>query len=348
MRDAISLMDQLLSYGGDVITEQQVQAVRGAISGQAISQMVDFLAAGDVASGLGLINGMAEEGIDLRQLALQLVAYLRTVLVSRVGGQQARAILVDLSDAQLAAVQAQAKLVDPVALTGAVRLLNQASQEMREAAQPQLTLELAWLDAAARVAAPADVQPAPVSSQPAQPAAWQSRPLPSSAPAASPPAASAPAVSPSHARPAGPQATTPVPDQQVVDLLRSQWTALLQAAEEARGASLRGALRTLRNVVALGDDIYFAFEHDLSRQVVERPNNKTVVENLISQLLGRRVHIHCQVGSQVTGIAAAARPERVERNERGGEAAPAAADDLTTDPVVRHAQQALGAVASKL
>lgn len=348
MRDAISLMDQLLSYGGDVITEQQVQAVRGAISGQAISQMVDFLAAGDVASGLGLINRMAEEGIDLRQLALQLVAYLRTVLVSRVGGQQTRAILVDLSDAQLAAVQAQAKLVDAAALTGAVRLLNQASQEMRDAAQPQLTLELAWLDAAARVAAPADVQPAPVSGQPAQPATWQSRPLPSSAPAASQPAASAPAVSPSDARPAGQQATTPVPDQQVVDLLRSQWTTLLQAAEEARGASLRGALRTLRNVVALGDDIYFAFEHDLSRQVVERPNNKTVVENLISQLLGRRVHIHCQVGSQVTGIAAAARPERVERNERAGEASPAAADDLTTDPVVRHAQQALGAVASKL
>lgn len=348
MRDAISLMDQLLSYGGDVITEQQVQAVRGAISGQAISQMVDFLAAGDVASGLGLINRMAEEGIDLRQLALQLVAYLRTVLVSRVGGQQARAILVDLSDAQLAAVQAQAKLVDAAALTGAVRLLNQASQEMRDAAQPQLTLELAWLDAAARVAAPADVPPAPVSGQPAQPATWQSRPLPSSAPAASQPAASAPAVSPSHARPAGQQATTPVPDQQVVDLLRSQWTTLLQAAEEARGASLRGALRTLRNVVALGDDIYFAFEHDLSRQVVERPNNKTVVENLISQLLGRRVHIHCQVGSQVTGIAAAARPERVERNERAGEASPAAADDLTTDPVVRHAQQALGAVASRL
>jgi DNA polymerase III subunit gamma/tau len=107
MRDAISLMDQLLSYGGEVITEQQVQAIRGTISGQAISQLVDFLAAGDAASGLGLINQMAEEGIDLRQLALQLVAYLRTVLVSRVGGQQAQAILVDLSEAQLAAVQAR-------------------------------------------------------------------------------------------------------------------------------------------------------------------------------------------------------------------------------------------------
>jgi len=349
MRDAISLMDQLLSYGGDVITEQQVQAVRGTISGQAISQMVDFMAAGDAASGLGLINQMAEEGIDLRQLALQLVAYLRTVLVSRVGGQQAGAILVDLSETQLAAVQAQAKQVDAAGLTGAVRLLNQASQEMRDAAQPQLTLELAWLDAVARVTAPASpaaVLPASPSGQPVQPAVWQSQPAPPPAPVASRPA---PAASPAgDSKPMTPRAATAVPDQQVVDLLRSQWTALLQAAEEARGASLRGALRTLRNVVAQGDDIYFAFEHDLSRQVVERPNNKTVVENLISQLLGRPVHIHCQVGSQVTGIASAARPERAERNEPAGEAPAAATDDLTTDPVVRHAQQTLGAVASKL
>ena len=349
MRDAISLMDQLLSYGGDVITEQQVQAVRGTISGQAISQMVDFMAAGDAASGLGLINQMAEEGIDLRQLALQLVAYLRAVLVSRVGGQQAGAILVDLSETQLAAVQAQAKQVDAAGLTGAVRLLNQASQEMRDAAQPQLTLELAWLDAVARVTAPASpaaALSASPSGQPVQPAAWQSQPAPPPAPVASRPA---PAASPAgDSKPMTPRAATAVPDQQVVDLLRSQWTALLQAAEEARGASLRGALRTLRNVVAQGDDIYFAFEHDLSRQVVERPNNKTVVENLISQLLGRPVHIHCQVGSQVTGIASAARPERAERNEPAGEAPAAATDDLTTDPVVRHAQQTLGAVASKL
>ncbi len=348
MRDAISLMDQLLSYGGDVLTEQQVQAVRGTISGQAISQLVDYLAAGDAAGGLGLINQMAEKGIDLRQLALQLVAYLRTVLVSRVGGQQAKAILVDLSETQLAAVQAQAQQMDAAALTAAVRLLNQASQEMRDAAQPQLALELAWLDAVARVAAPATpalVQPMPAGAEPAQAAAWQSQPLPSAQPAGSQPSAA-------HTQPAGDskpavqRAAAPVPDQQVVDLLRAQWTALLQAAEEARGAQLRGALRTLRNVVAQGDDIYFAFEHELSKQVVERAPNKAVVEGLIGQLLGRKVHVHCQVGAQVTGVAVAARPERVTRAPV--EPAPPVEDDLAADPVVRHAQQTLGAVASKL
>ena len=348
MRDAISLMDQLLSYGGDVITEQQVQAVRGTISGQAISQLVDFLAAGDAASGLGLINQMAEEGIDLRQLALQLVAYLRTVLVSRVGGQQARAILVDLSETQLAAVQAQGQQLEPEALTAAVRLLNQASYEMRDAAQPQLALELAWLDAVARAAAPARavaVAAASAGTQPAQTATWQSESASSARPtASSPPAAQPQAASAGAGKPAVPQAAVAVPDQQVVDLLRSQWTSLLQAAEETRGPALRAALRTLRNVVAVGDDIYFAFEHDFAKQRVERAEDKRFVEDSISRLLGRAIQVHCQVGTQVTGVAtASARAERV-----AVEPTKTPADDLATDPVVRHAQQNLGAIANKL
>lgn len=356
MRDAISLTDQLLSYGSDVITEQQVQAVRGTISGQAISQLVDHLAAGDAASGLGLINQMSEEGIDLRQLALQLVAYLRTVLVSRVGGQQARAILVDLSEAQLAAVQAQASQIDAAALTAAVRMLNQASQEMRDAAQPQLVLELAWLGAVARVAAPtsqgagASAPALPSNGESAKTTPWQSQPRP--APVATPPRSSQPKATPAQpvssgaAQPVPASAPVSVPDQQVVDLLRAHWSSLLQSAEEARGAALRAALRTLRNVVAVGDDIYFAFEHEFAKQRVERPEDKKVVEDLIARLVGRPVHVHCQVGTQVTGVVAPARSEHGART--ADESPPAAADDLAADPVVRHAQQVLGAVPSKL
>jgi DNA polymerase III gamma/tau subunit len=231
--------------------------------------------------------------------------------------------------------------VDAAALTAAVRLLNQASQEMRDAAQPQLALELAWLEAVARIAAPA------VTDRPAQAATWQGQPARAAQPGSSQPAASrAQSASLGDSKPALATAPAPVSDQQVVDLLRSHWTSLLQAAEEARGASLRGALRTLRHVVAVGDDIYFAFEHDLSRQVVDRPNNKAVVENLIGQLLGRKVQVHCQVGTQVTGVVTSSRANLIERV--AVEPPPAAADDLTSDPVVRHAQQALGAVASKL
>jgi DNA polymerase III subunit gamma/tau len=363
MRDAISLMDQLLSYGGDVITESQVQAVRGTISGQAIVALADFLVAGDAASGLALINQMASEGIDLRQLAIQLVAHLRSVLLCRVGGKEARAILTDLSEEQLAIVQSQAEHLDVLVVTGAVRLLNQAGMDMRDAAFPQLVLELAWLDSVHQGLLPGSHLPftVPASSAPAaMPLASQLPDWPQPATVASPVAAAqggaqaAKLPEATRQEPTGesaklPLATGPVPETQVVEILRANWTTLLQAAEAARGASLRGALKTLRNVVAVGDDIYFAFEHDFAKTMVERPANRATVQDLIAKLLGRPVRIHCQVGTQVTGVApvatAAAKDKSPVASKAAREPAP---EDLDDDPVVQHAKHHLGAVPSKL
>ncbi len=363
MRDAISLMDQLLSYGGDVITESQVQAVRGTISGQAIVTLADFLVAGDAASGLALINQMASEGIDLRQLAIQLVAHLRSVLLCRVGGKEARGILTDLSEEQLAIVQSQAELLDVVVVTGAVQFLNQAGMDIRDAAFPQLVLELAWLNSVHQGLLLGSQLPStvPVSSAAAGvPLASQSPDWPQSAAMASPvdgaqggvPAAKLPETT--RQEPAGestklPLATGPVPETQVVEILRANWTTLLQAAEAARGASLRGALKTLRNVVAVGDDIYFAFEHDFAKTMVERPANRATVQDLIARLLGRPVRIHCQVGTQVTGVAPVATAATKDKSPVASKVVrEPIPEDLDDDPVVQHAKHHLGAVPSKL
>ncbi|MER2598919.1 MAG: DNA polymerase III subunit gamma/tau [Caldilineales bacterium] len=341
MRDAISLADQLLSYGGDVITEAQVQAVRGAISGEAINALADFLLQGAAADGLGLLNHLAEDGADLRQLALQLVAHLRSVLVCSVGGQQARALLPDLSETAWQSVQSQAARTRAEALTPALRQLNDAVHAMRDALQPQLVFELAWLDAVARLAAP---QP--------QPGAFPtvSGPVMATTGAVLPaqPAASKPDPAPSAQAGTLPAAAQPVPDEQVVELLRARWPALLQEAEQLRGAQLRAALRTLRNVVARNDDIYFAFEHDLSRQVVERPDNKAVVQDLLRRLLGRAVRLHTQVGAQVTGVAQVAPAEHPPKAVQAAQPTPSSSTDLAGDPLVEHAQRTLGAVPGTL
>ena len=343
MRDAISLTDQLLSYGDAVITEEQVRAVRGTISSIAIAALVDELVAGDASGGLATINQMVAEGIDLRQLALQLVAHLRAVLLCQVNAEQARELLTDLSDEQLAVAQAQAVESSRDATMQALKLFNQASLDIRTATQPQLVLEMAWLDALeppvetpvapaavyAPAAAPADVKISSSMSPAAEPRVKEF---------ASTSNASAPAGGQPLPRPA-----EPVPDNEVVEVLRANWTTLLQAAETAQGPQLRGALRTLRNVVASGNDIHFAFARDFAKNVVEKPANRQCIEDLIGQLLGRRVHVHCQVGAQVTGVTEQ-QPAPAVRSaaEKPTEA------DLEQDPVALHAQHELGAVASKI
>lgn len=353
MRDAISLMDQLLSYGSELITEAQVRSVRGTISGQAIADFVQALSDGNAAQGLVLINQLAAEGVDLRQLALQLVAYLRSVLVACVATQQVAEILVDLSPEHLALVKMQSAGFGSSALSSSIRVLNQAASEMRDAAQPQLTLELAWLEALEPI-----IQATTPAGQETVDAAQQARggwgdssrigshvvPPPSiqqlspGADAAKPSAAPVPKGSPETS--ILPRPVTPIPDEQVVEALRANWTALLQAAENARGGSLRGALRTLRNVVASGSDVYFAFENEFSRSTVDRPANKLALQDLIGQLLGRPVNLHCQVGT--AGVAGEPARKRVGDPPIAEDSSPVA--DITDDPVVEHALHNLGAV----
>ncbi|MEA3337774.1 MAG: DNA polymerase III subunit gamma/tau [Chloroflexota bacterium] len=344
MRDAISLIDQLLSYGGEVITEAQVQAVRGTISGQAIAEIVDYMVARDAGGGLALVNQMANEGIDLRQLALQLVAHLRSVLLVRVGGEGARDILSDLSEQQLAVVQTQADELEAGTVSRAIRAINQASREMRDSPYPQLVLELAWLEVvepsmgaalaptgSLSVAAPPPISRAAATERVSVPKTFGREQSPSERREAS-------------AGPPLPKADAPVPEEDIVETLRANWTPLLFAAEEKSGASLRGALRTLRNVVAQGDDVYFAFEHEFAKTVVERPANKAFLQEMLGQILGKMVRLHCQVGTQVTGVSEPVhRPAPTPAVPQGPEE-----QDLSDDPVAEHARENLGAVTSKI
>ena len=69
MRDAISLLDQMLSYGSATVTLAQVQSVLGAVNAQAVADLVDVLAAKNLAAGLSLIHDLVTGGASLNEFA---------------------------------------------------------------------------------------------------------------------------------------------------------------------------------------------------------------------------------------------------------------------------------------
>ena len=67
MRDALSVLDQLMAYGSDTITLEQVRGLIGATEAQEVAALVDALIGGDLAGALRAIAGVAAQGADLRQ-----------------------------------------------------------------------------------------------------------------------------------------------------------------------------------------------------------------------------------------------------------------------------------------
>jgi DNA polymerase-3 subunit gamma/tau len=83
MRDAQSMLDQLVAFCGDHITEANVLDVFGFTSREKVAQLATALLARDTPAALSLIQKEAESGRELSQLLGELVGTLRALLVAK-------------------------------------------------------------------------------------------------------------------------------------------------------------------------------------------------------------------------------------------------------------------------
>ncbi|MGB9888922.1 MAG: DNA polymerase III subunit gamma/tau, partial [Anaerolineae bacterium] len=144
MRDAESLLDQLAAYTDRVITVEAVRTALGTGDEGAVLALADALAARDGARGLAVINEAADRGADPRQFARQVTDHLRALMLIRLGAP----VPLYIPDSLRPTVQSQAARFTPRQLARAVRLFGQAASDARAAWQPQLPLELAFMEAA--------------------------------------------------------------------------------------------------------------------------------------------------------------------------------------------------------
>jgi len=83
MRDAQSMLDQLVSFCGDTINESNVLDVFGFTSREKVAALTQNLLARDNPAALSLIQKEAESGRELSQLLGELIGCLRALLVAK-------------------------------------------------------------------------------------------------------------------------------------------------------------------------------------------------------------------------------------------------------------------------
>src|SRR4030067_614424 len=138
LRDAISLLDQLASTGEDV-TVQRAETVLGTATGETVRQVVEAIRDGRLDRGLTALNQSLDGGADPRQLARQIVDFLRNLLLMKMGNEA----LVDASPEMRREMVALAAALMPDALLTGIRALRRAATEGRAGWQPGPALELA-------------------------------------------------------------------------------------------------------------------------------------------------------------------------------------------------------------
>ena len=84
LRDAESILDQIIAYSGSHISERDVTDVIGVVERQLVHDIVAAAVARDARKGLTAIEATLEQGYDAYQVYKALVSFLRDMLLIRV------------------------------------------------------------------------------------------------------------------------------------------------------------------------------------------------------------------------------------------------------------------------
>jgi DNA polymerase-3 subunit gamma/tau len=145
-RDGLGTLDQLVAFGGETVTTDEVVEMLGAADADLLFDTTDALAEGDARAALESVERLARSGRDPGQFARDLIAHLRQLLVARATGEVPDSFTVTV--AQPERLAGQAKAIDDAKLMGAIDALSGAVAGMREGDDPRLTLEVALLKVA--------------------------------------------------------------------------------------------------------------------------------------------------------------------------------------------------------
>ncbi|MEP7200570.1 MAG: DNA polymerase III subunit gamma/tau [Chloroflexota bacterium] len=147
MRDGISLLDQMIAYGDGAVTLKQAQTILGSVASQAVGQLASQIIARDVGGGLNLINDAIANGADPRQFVREVLEYLRGLLLLR-GSPDGG--LLNLPAETVAEMKAQTMTLPTAELLFVIKSFSQAVNQLRNAPQPQLPIEVAFVESALR------------------------------------------------------------------------------------------------------------------------------------------------------------------------------------------------------
>lgn len=204
MRDALGVLEQLISFSSGTITLEQVQQLLGMSSEAEIAALIEALLQANLSDALRAVNSVAEQGVDMRQFTRDLVERLRALLLLVATGNRA---LADASEDELVVLERWAQQACVGMLKHWVHIFSTLDYQLRTSPYGHLPLELAVVEALLEPepAAPPQ-QTRPTASQAAAPA---TRPAPHSSPQPTKPAK--PAKPPHPTKPANPPVAEPEP-----------------------------------------------------------------------------------------------------------------------------------------
>ena len=298
LRDAVSMLDQLVSTGRPVSLED-AQSILGTAAGEAVRHLVTAWVEGEATRGLQILNEALDAGADPRQFARQVVDLLRAMLMIRVGN----ADLVEAGVVDGEELKRQAEKTGMARLLAGLEAFSKAAREGRANWQPGLPMELAFLESlteTGRASAPGG-EPTEASAGGAAENAGPARKMrePDPTPLHD---------SGSEEKRARPQRANAAEGFQA---LLDRWEDIL-AAVYSRDPRAQALLRSGQPLDLQKGQLVIGFASDILREKMEKGDNLALAGQALEEVLGEPMTVRCVLEGAWQGGKKQAAPPVVE------------------------------------
>jgi DNA polymerase-3 subunit gamma/tau len=285
MRDALSLLDQCIAFHfGEELTYDKVLDVLGAVDTEVFARLLELIRNHNVTGCISLLEEVVMQGRELTQFVADITWYLRNLLLAKTSDGDIEDVI-DMSSDNLERLKSEASLIDTEDIMRYIRIFSELSGQIRYATQKRILIEITLIKLCkpqmettndAVVARVKDLEEKIEKGV---------------------------VLSPSNAiqstqavqTPSG--ETPPIPKAIPEDIKRvvANWAGIVSKTEQPLKSYLKNAH------LSLGGDnkLMVVVEDGLASDYLAMEDNRKLLENMISNLVGREVSV--QVQSIVAG-----------------------------------------------
>ena len=340
LRDAESMLDQLVAFCGEAIDEEDVLKIFGFTSQESINALTEHILRIETPQALSLIHAQSESGKDLMKVLTDLLGHLRNLLIFQVDPSSLDR---EISNGLRSILQEQAGFVSGPKLLDLIQQLSAAEGRMKWAANKKLQLEIAIIRAtqslqvsslddvllalqslrdgspmptAAALPPPRSMPPASVPPPPQKPLEVRSE-----KPKATPPVPvvveKLPVVEvPNQAPPIEAPVEVTLPDAEFTqsDTIEDLWPKLIREVSTKR-KMIVSFLEAAAPELGPDDTLTLAFPESgaFAMENLQRPASRQFLEAIISDLRGKKTALQCvaRAGAQPSTISYATPDEPI-------------------------------------
>ncbi|GJM26643.1 MAG: hypothetical protein DHS20C16_30580 [Phycisphaerae bacterium] len=135
MRDALSLLDQLLAYGASNLTAETIEDVLPGGHDETLSALVEALAQHDAAKALECVDRSLISGYTPERFCESFIEYARTLMILSICGGETE--LVDVAGAHRDQLNAQSQSFDAASYVYMIGLLEETRRRVKSSSAPR-------------------------------------------------------------------------------------------------------------------------------------------------------------------------------------------------------------------